>query len=63
MVFRVGTGEFAINVWLEVSVEEDPDALALTYHDDVMPTLWFHFGQPGQKSFALIALVDEEPAS
>ena len=63
VTFRVGTGELAIDIGLGVSVEVDPDALALTYHDDVMPALWFNFGQPGQKPFALVSLVDEEPAS
>ncbi len=63
VAFRVGTGELAIDIGLGVSVEVDPDALAVTHHRDVMPALGCNLGQPGQKSFALIALVDEEPAS
>ena len=27
MAFRVGTGELAINIWLGVSVEVDPDTI------------------------------------
>ena len=61
MAFRVGTGEFSINVGLGVSVEVDPNTLALTYHDNMMPTLGCNLGQPGQKPFALVSLVDEKP--
>ncbi len=60
VAFRVGTGELAIDIRLGVSVEVDSDALALAHHDNVMPALGLHFGQPGQKPFATVALANEE---
>ena len=63
VAFRIGTAELAIDIRLRVAVEVDPDAFTVTHHRDVVPALGFHLGQPGQESFALVSLVNEESAS